>query len=131
MVSHNTHQYLTFTLDEESFAIEIMKVREALDYQPPIRVPRSPDFLVGVINLRGKVIPVIKRASSDDKKRTAFAISSGIMNCRIGMIERKVSRSRRPDLIAFSTRGVHTTPGALALTLIPLFAHPRATTLVK
>jgi purine-binding chemotaxis protein CheW len=59
MPSENTHQYLTFTLDGESFAIEILKVREVLDYETPVRIPRSPESLVGVINLRGNVVPVV------------------------------------------------------------------------
>jgi purine-binding chemotaxis protein CheW len=59
MASDKNHQYLTFTLDKDSFAIEILKVREVLDYVAPTRVPRSPAFLVGVINLRGNVVPVV------------------------------------------------------------------------
>ncbi|MGE0086014.1 MAG: chemotaxis protein CheW [Desulfococcaceae bacterium] len=54
-----TNQYLTFTLEEENFALEIAKVREVLDYTKITRVPRMPDFLRGVINLRGNVVPVI------------------------------------------------------------------------
>ena len=52
-------QYLTFTLAEETFAIEIVKVREVIDYVHLTRVPRMPPFLRGVINLRGSVVPVI------------------------------------------------------------------------
>jgi purine-binding chemotaxis protein CheW len=54
-----TDQYLTFTLAEETFAIEIVKVREVIDYVHLTRVPRRPVFLRGVINLRGSVVPVI------------------------------------------------------------------------
>jgi purine-binding chemotaxis protein CheW len=54
-----TDQYLTFTLAEETFAIEIVKVREVIDYVHVTRVPRMPGFLRGVINLRGSVVPVI------------------------------------------------------------------------
>jgi len=54
-----TDQYLTFTLAEETFAIEIVKVREVIDYVHVTRVPRMPAFLRGVINLRGSVVPVI------------------------------------------------------------------------
>ncbi len=53
------NQFLTFTLEEENFALEISKVREVLDYTTITRVPRMPDFLRGVINLRGNVVPVI------------------------------------------------------------------------
>lgn len=54
-----TIQYLTFTLGEENFALEIIKVREVLDYTTITKVPRMPAFLRGVINLRGNVVPVI------------------------------------------------------------------------
>lgn len=54
-----TTQYLTFGLGEEEFALEIARVREVLDYTTITKVPRMPDFLRGVINLRGNVVPVI------------------------------------------------------------------------
>lgn len=54
-----TNQYLTFTLDDEDFALDIGKVREVLDYTTITKVPRMPAFLRGVINLRGNVVPVI------------------------------------------------------------------------
>lgn len=52
-------QYLTFTLGDEVFALNIGKVREVLDYLTITKVPRMPEFLRGVINLRGNVVPVI------------------------------------------------------------------------
>jgi purine-binding chemotaxis protein CheW len=52
-------QYLTFTLRDEGFAIEIGKVREVLDVTTMTRIPRMPDYLSGVINLRGNVVPVM------------------------------------------------------------------------
>jgi len=58
-MSESTNQYLTFTLGEEGFAIEITKVREVLDFTTLTKVPRTPDFMRGVINLRGNVVPVV------------------------------------------------------------------------
>jgi len=54
-----TVQYLTFKLDGESFATEISRVREVLEYTQITPVPRSPEFMQGVINLRGSVVPVV------------------------------------------------------------------------
>ncbi len=54
-----TRQYLTFILDGELFALDISKVREVLDYTKITRVPQMPEFMLGVINLRGSVVPVI------------------------------------------------------------------------
>jgi purine-binding chemotaxis protein CheW len=55
-------QYLSFFLGGESYAIGILRVREILEYQPPTRVPQTPASIRGVINLRGKVIPIVDLA---------------------------------------------------------------------
>ncbi|MBF0163497.1 MAG: chemotaxis protein CheW [Magnetococcales bacterium] len=52
-------QYLTFTLGSEVFAVDIAKIREVLEYSSVTKVPRTPDFMCGVINLRGSVVPVV------------------------------------------------------------------------
>lgn len=54
-----TRTYLTFTLDEEDFAVDVSNVREVLDFTSVTKVPRTPDFMKGVINLRGSVVPVV------------------------------------------------------------------------
>ncbi|MEO8596924.1 MAG: chemotaxis protein CheW [Candidatus Solibacter sp.] len=54
-----TRQYLTFKLGEEVFAIDVSKVREVLDFTTVTKIPRTPDFMSGVINLRGNVVPVV------------------------------------------------------------------------
>src|SRR5512140_2425288 len=52
-------QYLTFKLDQELYAVDIAKVREVLEVTSVTKVPRTPDFMRGVINLRGNVVPVV------------------------------------------------------------------------
>ena len=52
-------QYLTFTLDAEVFGVDIRSVREIIQYGAMTAVPLMPDFVRGVINLRGAVVPVI------------------------------------------------------------------------
>ncbi len=56
---NETNQYLTFKLGEEVFALEIGKVREVLEYTTVTKVPQTPVFMRGVINLRGGVVPVV------------------------------------------------------------------------
>lgn len=53
------NKYLTFELAEEEYGVEVLKVREIIGMIPVTRVPRTPDFIKGVINLRGKVVPVV------------------------------------------------------------------------
>ena len=55
-------QYLSFFLGGEAYAIGILRVREILEYQAPTRVPQTPPSIRGVINLRGKVIPIVDLA---------------------------------------------------------------------
>ncbi len=52
-------KYLTFQLGNEEFAIKVLKVREIMGVQEITAVPQTPSFVKGVINLRGKVIPVV------------------------------------------------------------------------
>lgn len=52
-------KYLTFSLAEEEYGIGILKIREIIGMMPITSVPQTPNFVKGVINLRGKVIPVI------------------------------------------------------------------------
>ncbi len=52
-------KYMTFKLAAEEYGLEILKVREIIGLMDITRVPRTPEFMRGVINLRGKVIPVV------------------------------------------------------------------------
>jgi purine-binding chemotaxis protein CheW len=53
-------KYLTFRLAAEEYGLELLKVREIIGLMQITQVPRTPDFIRGVINLRGKVIPVLE-----------------------------------------------------------------------
>ncbi len=59
-VMGSSEKYLTFSLGEEQYGVEILKVKEIIGLMEITKVPRTPDFVCGVINLRGKVIPIIK-----------------------------------------------------------------------
>ncbi len=52
-------KYLTFTLADEEYGIGILKIKEIIGMMPITSVPQTPDFVKGVINLRGKVIPIL------------------------------------------------------------------------
>ncbi|MEP7250913.1 MAG: chemotaxis protein CheW [Ginsengibacter sp.] len=58
-MTYNTDSYLTFKLDNELFAINVGKVLEILEVKPITKIPKSPSFMKGVINLRGNILPVI------------------------------------------------------------------------
>ena len=54
-----SNQYLTFKLGQEIYALDITQVREVLDFTELTKVPRMPEFMRGVINLRGGIVPVV------------------------------------------------------------------------
>ncbi|MDY0013592.1 MAG: chemotaxis protein CheW [Rhodocyclaceae bacterium] len=75
-----THQYLTFTLGGEMFAVGILNVKEIIEYGHLTEIPMMPSFIRGVINLRGAVVPVIDLAArfggkaSEVQRRTCIVI---------------------------------------------------------
>lgn len=52
-------EYLTFRLDQEEYGIDILKVQEIRGYEPPTRVADAPEFIKGVVNLRGTIVPIV------------------------------------------------------------------------
>ena len=73
----HSQKYLTFSLAEEQYGFEILKVKEIIGLMEITKVPRTPEFVRGVINLRGKVIPIIdlrnKFGMEENSHRTMLA----------------------------------------------------------
>ena len=94
--SANDNQYLTFTLDRELFALDIGSVREVLELVNITRVPRTPEFIRGVINLRGRAVPVVD------------------LKCKFGMGTTERTLSTCIIIVEVSLDGESTVLGALA-----------------
>ncbi len=92
-------KYLTFMLAEETYGVEILKVREIIGMMSITAVPRTPDFVKGVINLRGKVIPVMDlrlKFAMDEVDHTdeTCIIVVQVGSLEMGVIVDKVSEVR-------------------------------------
>ncbi len=93
-------QLVTFHVGDEEFGVEILKVQEIIRMMGITRVPRAPDFVEGVINLRGRVIPIIdlrKRfgmSSREHDKHTRIIVVE-INNVIVGFIVDSVSEVLR------------------------------------
>ncbi|HTX35230.1 MAG TPA: chemotaxis protein CheW [Bryobacteraceae bacterium] len=74
-----TRQYLTFRLGEEVYAIDVAKVREVLDFTTITKIPRTPDFMSGVINLRGNVVPVVDLRLCFEMSKTEKTVNTCIV----------------------------------------------------
>ena len=75
-------QLVTFSIGDEEFGVNILKVQEIIRTMEIPKVPRAPEFVEGVINLRGKVIPII-----DLRRRFGLAPKAHDKNTRIIVIE--------------------------------------------
>ncbi|MDD2463867.1 MAG: chemotaxis protein CheW [Desulfobulbus sp.] len=80
-----TNQYLTFKLQDEVFGLAIGKVREVLDFTNITKVPRTPEFMRGVINLRGSVVPVVDLHLKFDLEKTEKTVNTCIIIVEINM----------------------------------------------
>jgi purine-binding chemotaxis protein CheW len=75
-----TQQFLTFTIGEEEYGVDIMTVREIKGWTDTTRLPNTPEYMRGVMNLRGVVVPVIDlqarfgRPAADVSKKTCIVI---------------------------------------------------------
>lgn len=74
--------YITFRLGDELFAINVFQVREILDLIPITKVPTAPEHLRGVVNVRGKAIPVV-----DLRRRFGLPPGADTVNTRIVVLE--------------------------------------------
>lgn len=93
-------KYLTFRLAEEEYGLEILKVQEIIGMMTVTKVPRTPDFVRGVINLRGKVIPVVDLRlkfdleGKEDTEKTCIIVvqvANGDQQVTMGIIVDQVS----------------------------------------
>ena len=89
-------KYLTFVLGNEEYGIEILRVREIIGLMEITTVPQTPDYMKGVINLRGKVIPVIDlrlkfSMQEEDHTQETCVIVVEVNSTSIGLIVDSVS----------------------------------------
>ena len=95
MSDNTTLQYLTFALGEEVFALETGSVREVIELVSVTRIPKTPPFMRGVINLRGHAVPVVDLRVKFDMPKVADTVNTCIIivdvelegeNCYMGAI---------------------------------------------
>lgn len=87
-------KYLTFNLADEEYALEIGKVYEIIRVSPITTVPRTPNYFRGIVNLRGKVIPVVdlrKKFAIVDSRKGSCIVVVQARNRKVGILVNHVS----------------------------------------
>ncbi len=102
-------KYLTFFLADEEYGLEILKVSEIISMQPITRVPRMPGFVRGVINLRGKVIPITDLRSKFDMQFDDTA-DSCIIVVQMQGIQTGVVVDRVSEVVAIPEEDIEDAP---------------------
>jgi purine-binding chemotaxis protein CheW len=104
------NEFLTFTLGAEEYGVDILKVQEIRGYDTVTRIPDAPDYLKGVINLRGTIVPVIDlrikfRLESADYNSFTVMIILNIARRVVGVVVDGVS-----DVLQLSSEQIRPPP---------------------
>lgn len=91
-------QYLTFVLGGEVFALGILNIKEIIDYGELTEVPMMPAFIRGVINLRGRVVPVVDLAARFGRGVTQIAKRTGIVIVETSSVNDEDGEESRQDV---------------------------------
>ncbi|MBW7860813.1 MAG: chemotaxis protein CheW [Rhodocyclaceae bacterium] len=110
ITAQGLREYLTFTLAEEEYAVDILTVQEIRGYEPVTRIVGAPPFIKGVINLRGAIVPIVDmriRLNLDKVEYTQFTVV--IILAIGGRLAGIVVDSVR-DVVALSTEQIRAAP---------------------
>lgn len=96
LTTSDAREYLTFRLDQEEYGIDILKVQEIRGYEAPTRVANAPDFIKGVVNLRGTIVPIVDMrlkfsCSKVDYNSFTVVIILNLRNRIVGIVVDSVS----------------------------------------
>jgi purine-binding chemotaxis protein CheW len=105
-------QYLTFTLGDELYSVSVFRVREVLEFQSVTKVPRMPEFMRGVVNIRGTVVPVIDLNLKFGGVQTEKTVDTGVIVMEIGDTE-------DPVVVGILADSVHEVVSILADQIAP------------
>ncbi len=92
-------QYLTFTLAGDLYGVDIAQVSEVMDCIPITRIPGTPDFLLGIINLRGKALPVVDLRLKFNLETTKRTVSTCIIITEVEVESEKTMMGALADSV--------------------------------
>ncbi len=103
-------EYLTFRLDQEEYGIDILKVQEIRGYEPPTRIANAPDFIKGVVNLRGTIVPIVDmrikfNCAQADYNSFTVVIILNLRNRVVGIVVDSVS-----DVMELTSESIRSAP---------------------
>lgn len=107
-------QLVTFSIGEEVFGVDILAVQEIIRLMDITRVPRSPDFVEGVINLRGKVIPIVDLRKRFGLVERAYDTSTRIIVINMDSITVGFVVDEVAEVLRLPSNMIDTPPGVVS-----------------
>jgi len=99
IVSDKVTQFLTFVLNNEVYGINILNIKEIVDYGKITKVPMTPKFIAGVINLRGNVVPVVDLSLRFSQKASIKTKRSSVVILEIKHMEQDMEIGITVDMV--------------------------------
>lgn len=108
--TNESHEFLTFMLGEEQYGLEITQVKEIRGYETVTKIANAPDFIKGVLNLRGDIVPIIDlrikfNVGTPTYNEFTIVIMLNVLDRIVGIVVDGVS-----DVIVVNTDDVHAPP---------------------
>jgi purine-binding chemotaxis protein CheW len=107
---HEGGKFLTFFLDSEEYALEILTVHEIIGVMAITPVPRTPEFILGVLNLRGRVIPVIDLRSKFGMETVEWTEETCIIVVQIQGSQRGIVVDKVSEVLDIPAADIDETP---------------------
>ncbi len=100
ILSSESRQFLTFILADEEYALDILRVQEIRGWMPVTRIPGTPGYMKGVLNLRGEIIPIIDLRERFGFERRDYGKTTVVVVVWIKSAERQRSMGLVVDAVA-------------------------------
>lgn len=97
------NQYLTFVLDSEEYGVPILSVRGIQGWEKTTPIPNSPEYIMGIINLRGEIVPIVDLRKRFNLKSIPYSAHTVVIVVRVGQDERQ----RTVGLVVDAVADVH------------------------
>ena len=85
----STNQYLTFLLADEEYGVDILKVQEIRGWEQPTMLPNAVDYVLGVINLRGTVVPIIDLRRRFAMEKSQFGQTTVVVVVKVASADKE------------------------------------------
>jgi len=102
------NQFLTFVLEQEEYAVDILRVQEIRGWESVTRIPNTPEYIRGVLNLRGSIVPIVDLRMRFNMKSVEYGVTTVIVVLKV--IKEDGSGSRTMGIVVDGVSEVYSVP---------------------